>query len=97
MLVAPHVVPVGHGGRGRGRAREHVLRAGDRREAVRRHGDQSAKEEKEKRGFASSCWTRLDLVVISLRRDGRARSTVRETELHVRATPRRTWTRGERG
>lgn len=54
MLVAPRVVPVGHGGRGRGCTRVHVLRAGDRREAVRRDGDQSAK----KCGFASSYWPR---------------------------------------
>lgn len=43
VLVAPCVVPVGHGGRGRGCTRVCVLRAGDRGEAVRRDGDQSAK------------------------------------------------------
>lgn len=41
VLVAPRVVPVGHGGCGRGRTRVCVLRAGDRGEAVRRNGDQS--------------------------------------------------------
>lgn len=43
VLVAPRVVPVSHGGRGRGCARVRVLRAGYRGEAVRRDGDQSAK------------------------------------------------------
>jgi len=43
VLVAPRVVPVGHGGRrGRSCARVRVLRAGDRGEAIRRDGDQSA-------------------------------------------------------
>lgn len=46
MLVAPRVVPVGHGGRGRGCTRVRVLRTGDRGEAVRRDGDQSAKRTK---------------------------------------------------
>lgn len=53
VLVAPRVVPVGDVGRGRGRARVCVLRAGDRREAVRRDGDQSAKTR-----FASFHWPR---------------------------------------
>lgn len=44
VLVAPCVVSVGHGGCGRGCTRVCVLRAGDRGEAVRRDGDQSAKE-----------------------------------------------------
>lgn len=43
VLVAPRVVPVGHGVPGRRCARVCVLRAGDRGEAVRRDGDQSAK------------------------------------------------------
>lgn len=41
VLVASRVVPVGHGGRGRGCTRVRVLRAGYRGEAVRRDGDQS--------------------------------------------------------
>lgn len=43
VLVAPRVVPVGHGGRGCSCARVRVLRAGYRGEAVRRDGDQSGK------------------------------------------------------
>lgn len=62
VLVAPRVVPVSHGGRGRGCARVRVLRAGYRGEAVRRDGDQSAKK---KTRFASSHWLYFSLVVIS--------------------------------
>jgi len=60
VFVAPRVVPVSHGGRGRGCARVRVLRAGYRGEAVRRDGDQSAKTR-----FASSHWLYFNLVVIS--------------------------------
>lgn len=77
VLVAPRVVPVGDVvGRGRGRARVCVLRAGDRREAVRRDGDQSAK----KNAICFLSLAALALVTIGpfrARRDARRVSSAR--------------------
>lgn len=75
VLVASRVVPVGHGGRGRGCTRVRVLRAGYRGEAVRRDGDQSAK--KRKMRFPRSHWPYFVVIKRRSRRDIRKTWTPR--------------------